>query len=331
MKNPSRLASVDTPEIRERWKQIADIIGADMAFFVTCAWVNLPYDPKISATKWESYVSKLRTKADKTFIDGTTDIRDSIKGGMSQLERWEAEWGVGGEGNPYSEKDYRRLDDIFRTLSARNEGMDEQQEYTLRKCAQMALLSEKYIAKGGKDAIDAAKSLEKMIQDNLASENLRKKDMGSAESARIDGITEVTKKKLGFGVEVTYQQAVEACSKWLISHHYNITQDAAEKIMLAFTNMTRANMDLSPIPYLPAEALLDDFKNEFESPLSAAGQREKGVYEYLGVVRGSQRAPYNEDTVREEQRQEAARAKAETMELLGLTKTKKQGGGANGT
>lgn len=283
-------ATLDTDEIRERHDALAQTIGTDLAFFVCCAWLDIPYKPKISAATWESYISKLRENIDKCFSDGTTDIRDSLQKGMSQQERWEAEWGVGNEENRYTAKDYRRLDDIFRTLSARNEGMDAQQEFTLRNCSQMALLREKYIAKGGKESIDAAKSLDKMIQDNLAAENLRKKDMAGAEAIRIDGITDLTKRKLGFGVECTYQQALEACSKWLVSHHYNMTMDAAEKMFLAFTNATRINSDQPIFTELPVEADLSEFRHEFEGTVSSAAKREDGVYEYLGTKRGIQRA-----------------------------------------
>lgn len=278
---------IDGPDIRERWNGLSETLGADLANYIVCAFVDIPYNPRLSAKNWTEYLAKSKNKLQKHFKDGETDVRSCYSKGMSEQDRWEAEWGVGAEGNRYTAADYRRLDEILKTLSARNSGgMDAQQEYTLRNCAQMALLREKSIWKGDKDSIDKAKSLDKMIQDNLAAENLRKKDAGPAQTARLDGIVEAIKKKHGFGVELTYEQAVEMCSKWLVSHHYNCTRDAAEHAMLSIMNAMRINSDLPILPELPQEASLDDFSSEFERASSPAGHREKAVYDYLGIRRG---------------------------------------------
>lgn len=278
---------VDNEEVRAVWSRLNETLGQDIAFFIVCAWVDIPYKPKIAAKSWETYVAKLKDNWKKDFKDGETDIRGAVKNGMSEQERWESEWGLGDKSNPYTPSDYRRMDEIMKTLSARNgEAMDAQQEFTLRYCSQMALLREKNLVKGDTDSVSKAKVLDKMIQDNLASENLRKKDAGPELVARMDGIVEAMKKKYGFGAELTRAQAEEACAKWLTERHYSCTKDAAEHALLSLINATRINSDLPVLPELPTEAQLAAHAREFENALSGASEREKAVYEYLGLKRG---------------------------------------------
>lgn len=277
----------DSPEIRDRWDELADTIGPDAATYCICAAADVPYLPKIQAKTWAAYIQKLKAKATAGFKKGETDPQSVFQRGMGEMERWQAEWGVGNPEHPYTPMDYRRLDEILRTLSARNAGgMDAQQEFTLRYCAQLALLREKSFIMGDKESVAKAKDLDKMINDNLAAENLRKKDEGPETTARIDGIVEALKKKYGFGVELTKEQATEACAKWLVSHHYSCTRDAAEQAILAIINASRVNGDLPTMPELPKAFGLEDFEQEFQKPTSAVRAREKSVYDYLGLARG---------------------------------------------
>lgn len=277
----------DSPDIRDRWDALAEKIGPDAATYCICAAADVPYNPKIQAKNWGVYIQKLKNKATVGFLKGETDPQSVFKRGMGEMERWQAEWGIGDPDNNYTPTDYRRLDEILRTLSARNAGgMDAQQEFTLRYCAQLALLREKSFVKGDKESVAKAKDLDKMVNDNLAAENLRKKDEGPETTARIDGIVEAIKKKHGFGVELTKEQATEMCAKWLISHNYSCTRDAAEQAILAIINASRVNSDLPTMPELPKEFGLSDFDHEFQKPTSAVRAREKSVYDYLGLARG---------------------------------------------
>lgn len=294
---------IDNAYIRARWETLAGMMGADLANFIVCAFADVYYSPRISARDWPSYLSKLKSKAEKRFQDGETDIKSAVLSGLGDKERWEAEWGTGNEENRYTSADYRRLDEIYKTLSARNAGgIDAQQEYTLRNCAQMSLLREKCLWKGDKESIDKAKNLDKMIQDNLAAENLRKKDSGPQQAARLDGIVDALKRKYGYGVELTREQATEACARWLVSHHYNCTKDAAEHAMLSIINAMRTNSDLPMMQELDPEARLDGFEAEFERALSAAGKREKSVYDYLGLRRNQVRAAQQDEAKAETQK-----------------------------
>lgn len=271
----------------QRFEALRAIVGADVAFFVLCAYLDIPYNPNISARSWDGYVKTARAlKADARFQDGETDIRSALEEGMADVDRWKREWGVGDEESPYSTDDYRRLDMIFKTLAARLQGSggyDAQQEFTLRNCSHMALLREKCIRKGDKESVSKAKDLDKMISDNLAAENLRKKDEKPQQAAKLDGIVEAIGRKYGVTLFSTYDQVMEAIVKWLNEkRRYANSQDAAEQAIMAIVNCTRNNSDMPILTETPSDVFLDQYAGEFDNT-AAQREREKPVYDYLGT------------------------------------------------
>ena len=271
----------------QRFDALRAIIGADAALFVMCAYLDIPYKPEVSVRSWEGYLKHVRAeRVEARFQDGVTDISSALEEGMADVDRWKREWGVGDEESPYSPDDYRRLDTIFKTLAARLQGSggyDAQQEFTLRNCSHMALLREKCIRKGDKESVSKAKDLDKMISDNLAAENLRKKDEKPTQAARLDGIVEAIGKKYGVGLFSTYDQVMEAITKWLNEkRRYANSQDAAEQAILAIVNCTRNNSDMPILTDIPSDAYLDQYAGEFDNS-NEQRQREKSVYDYLNI------------------------------------------------
>lgn len=276
------------PEDVEKYEGLKATVGADVATYIMCAWLDLPYDPEASASTWDGYLKKIRRKADKKFKDGETDIRAALEEGLADVDRWQREWGVGDEENAYSPSDYRRLDEIFKTLAARLQGSggyDAQQEFTLRNCSHMALLREKCIRKGDKESVSKAKDLDKMIADNLSAENLRKKDEKPIQTARLDGIVEAAYKKYGIGISATKDQVMEAIVKWLNERkRYANSQDAAEQAIMAILNCTRMNSDLPLLDELPYDARLDRYTEEFDNTPQSINSEQK-TYDYLNLQR----------------------------------------------
>lgn len=265
--------------------RLATIVGVDVATFCFCAYNDIKFDPSIEFEEWDEYVRKLYVKNEESrgFVNGITDVNDVLKLGMSDDERWLTEWGEGDENNPYTEKDYHRLDELYHTMSARlskSGGMDEQQEHIIRSCCRMSLLAEKAIAKGDKESVDIATKLNKMIQDNLSSENLRKKDEKPVEVIKVDGVVEALKRKYGVGVELTYEQAIGICSQWLVSHEYPMTKDAAEEMLLSIINCTRQNNDEPEFDTLPKEYKFSEECTEFAS---LPNEMEMDAFRYLGI------------------------------------------------
>lgn len=268
-----------------RYINLTNIIGEDMARFALCAAFNVAYFPDIDCVSFEDYCDQVEGKK---FRDGMVSTLQEEKADIIQQEKWKKKWGTGDKTRPYTVDDYIQLDQIFDTYAARLEksgGMDEWQEDTLRSCTRMRLESDKCLAKGGKDNIDMASKLNKMIQDQLASEQLRKRDEKPIGIAQITGITQAMAKKFGVGVEMTTEEAIEICSKWLVSHKYPHTIDAAEHMMLAIINTTRENNDMPTFAELPEEARFpESMESEFEVEPTEA---ENEAYEYLNINRGT--------------------------------------------
>ena len=275
-----------TEYAKSRFADLASVVGGDIALYCLCATYNLSVDATVSVPTWDAYLDILRKKsAVESFIDGETDVEVVIANGASEMERWENEWGEGDPDNPYTVKDYKNLDAKFRTYSARLDaagGMDAQQEDTLRNCARMALLRDKSIARGDKESIEKAAKLDKMIQDNFASENLRKKDAKPIETARVDGIIDAMQKKYGVTAEMTKEQFLEVFYKWCHNKSYPETVDAAEHAMLSIINTMRENGDMPALPELPQSARFSEYGDEFASE---PNEMEEDAYEYLGLKR----------------------------------------------
>ena len=259
-------------------------VGERLAIYHCCMLFNCPYVTGIGATDWKEYIEKIGDKALKRYGDGVTDIRVVLADVQDKRNKWVVEWGRGNARNPYTDADYERLDEIFRNYASRLEsagGMDALQDATLHNCSIMQLQAEKAIVKGDKESIDIATKLNKMIQDNLASEQLRRKDAPSAEDIRPDGFVDLLRKQYGLTVEMSKEDVLEAIHKWFTSHHYPITMDAAEFMLLSIINTTRRNNDLPELDDLPEYARMpEELAGEFESEPSA---EEKEVFAYLGI------------------------------------------------
>lgn len=272
--------------IAERYQDLAGAIGGDLALYCICASFNLPVMTDKPVKDWNAYLKRLeKEKIQIAFADGETDIDVVREHGMSEAERWEKDWGIGNPENPYALQDYKRLDELFRTFSARLEaagGYDAQQEDTLRNCCVMRLQADKAINRGDKESVEIASKLNKMIQDNLSSENLRRKDAKPVETAKVDGIIDAVQRKYGVGAEMTKEQFLEIFFKWCHSHNYPETVDAADHAMLAIINTMRANSDLPELPELPAGTSFEPYESEFAV---IPNEAEEETYQYLGLKR----------------------------------------------
>lgn len=264
-----------------RYINLMNQIGEDMARFCMCAAFNYAYDPDIDCVSFEDYVDQIKGRK---FRDGEMKIHEQIDISDEQYQLWVRTWGIGDKSKPYTIDDYQKLDQTFETYASRLEksgGMDALQEDTLRSCSKMRLEADKALVKGGKDNIQVASTLGKMIQEQLASEQLRKKDEKPIGIAKLDGIVDALAKKYGSGAELTYEEATKICSQWLLSHKYPHTMDAAEHMMLAIINTTRQNNDMPIMPELPEEAKFpESMASEFEDK---PNETEKEVYEYLNI------------------------------------------------
>ena len=277
----------------KRYAELERAIGRNLALYCMCAVYNVPYyDPnELGAETWDEYVEVLSSDAG-TFLSGNLDIDYVIKGGVPDDERWAMIWGEGDEDNPYTDMDYRRLDQLFKTYSARLVslgGYDAQQEDTLRNCCKMRLLADKCLAKGTKESVAMCTQLNKAIQTELSSEGLRKVDTVKQPEARVDSIIDALE-RAGFlenGKILPLDDVVEVCLRRLgalggaPSHKYPYTLDAADQMMFMIANNMYDNDDLPEIAELPDKLKFD--RNVASEFASTANTTELEVYRRLGI------------------------------------------------
>lgn len=308
----------DITEMQRQFDKFETATNLLFAFFYNCIAYDIPFEPtalpqgKKTETPWADYLANLQDnflteKEDgerRGFLDGSTDILKLIKiKGKSPEENAEDEdehklkWGIGDEGNPYSQEDYSRLDELFRTYSARlvaAGGMDEQQEDTLRTCCKMRLISDKALAKGTKESIDLAAKLNKMIQDNLSAENLRKKDEKPMQDVRIDSIVDALEKAglVKQGKILPLPDLQKALLERLgalggkPSHKYPYTLDAADQMIAIIINTMRQNDNLPEIVDITDNMRLDE--NVAPEFADSPNKDEREAYDGLGLVRFKQ-------------------------------------------
>ena len=311
------LEPMDTAELtaqQERYDTIARATSDSLALFYCCIEFDRPFDmlavpkePDVSE-KWIAYLDNLRLKKLDTrrgeplgFLDGLTDITKIFGEGLTAGEFTKAvgneksarnrkvgtaqqrkNWGENSAKNPYTSEDYDELDRIYEALSSdlmAVGGVSVKQEFILRDCAKMTLDRDKMRAIG---QYDKAAKLNKMVQDNLSSEGLRKRDAKPIDDLRIDGIVDRLEKAglLKNGKQCSPDEMFE-----ILFHRrpkYSYTKDAAEQILLYMANTTRVNDGLSELPTLPPDMRLRDDLGEFaEEP----DEQEKETYKELGIVK----------------------------------------------
>lgn len=311
------LEPMDTAELtaqQERYDAIARATSDSLALFYCCIAFDRPFDmlavPKEPdvGEKWIAYLDNLRLKKLDTrrgeplgFLDGLTDITKIFGEGLTAGEFTKAvgneksarnrkvgtaqqrkNWGENSAKNPYTSEDYDELDRIYEALSSdlmAAGGVSVKQEFILRDCAKMTLDRDKMRAIG---QYDKAAKLNKMVQDNLSSEGLRKRDAKPIDDLRIDGIVDRLEKAglLKNGKQCSPDEMFE-----ILFHRrpkYSYTKDAAEQILLYMANTTRVNDGLSELPTLPPDMRLRDDLGEFaEEP----DEQEKETYKELGIVK----------------------------------------------
>lgn len=311
------LEPMDTAELtaqQERYDAIARATSDSLALFYCCIEFDRPFDmlavPKEPdvGEKWIAYLDNLRLKKLDTrrgeplgFLDGLTDITKIFGEGLTAGEFTKAvgneksarnrkvgtaqqrkNWGENSAKNPYTSEDYDELDRIYEALASdlmAAGGVSVKQEFILRDCAKMTLDRDKMRAIG---QYDKAAKLNKMVQDNLSSEGLRKRDAKPIDDLRIDGIVDRLEKAglLKNGKQCSPDEMFE-----ILFHRrpkYSYTKDAAEQILLYMVNTTRVNDGLSELPTLPPDMRLRDDLGQFaEEP----DEQEKESYKELGIVK----------------------------------------------
>ena len=265
------------------------------ACFFCCAAFNVPFvessSPTDKATNaWISYLKTIAERGEDTledgtrarFIDGATEAQGDgqLQQAGTALQR--RVWGLGPTDKPYTNREFDALDSYYNAYVGRLEkggGPDEQQEYTLRLCARCMVEIDRAMEIGKPEVVQR---YNKIIQDNLAAENLRKKDAKPLEDLRIDSIVDALEKK-GYmvgGELLGYDELIEKLRGDV--PHYRYTRDAADQMLLAIVNTMRANEGYSEYTELPIGYRIVDTNGEFAETPNA---KEVAAYNQLGLIR----------------------------------------------
>ena len=271
----------------KRYNVLTNVLPQRIVIFIICAYCNVSYRSDIEAESWTDYIKKVQNKEGyiPRFFDGITDIRTVLRDNLDNSERWIAEWGKGDDDRPYTTDDYKRLDEIFSTMSSRLDrsgGMDALQDMTLHNCARRQLLADKKLAKGTKESVDIASKLLTMNQKDLEAEQLRGKDRVATEEITVPGIVEALKKK-GVSAEMSMEDAVAFINKVTKQKHYNMSLDAADHVLEIIINTMRKNNDEPELEELPLNMRFDPrYGGEFTADPE---EWETDAFKYLGITR----------------------------------------------
>jgi hypothetical protein len=310
----AELLPMDAEKQQAYYELLEEEVGESLAFFYCCIRFDKPFDMKAipaksAKEKWTSYCEKLEKKGlaktkgggEYGFLDGLTDINrifgtglakgefsravdleKSARDGKNGTKRQVADWGEGGEKSHYTTEDYNEFDRIYNALCADFGGegnVSAKQQLILRNVAKWTKQMNDAAELG---QIDKAKKLSSMIQENLASENLRKKDTKPVEELRLDNMVLALERAglLKNGKPCDPDEAFKIFFGRPCKYPY--TRDAADQMILINENRMRQNDGMPELAELPDEMRLRDDLGEFAKEPNEA---EKEAYEKLGLVR----------------------------------------------
>lgn len=291
-------------EQQSQYEKLAKRVGNVMAIYFCCVRFDVPFDPTYipkgaTATAfWEEYMGAIECapeyadgKGDEgfTFLDGVVDIKKALQAkenvaagkdasiSMVGTPKQRSEWGFN-----RTQKEYNELDRIYNALASdlmAAGGLSVKQDFILRDCAVMTLERDKMIEAG--EYAEAAK-LNKMIQENLASEGLRKRDAKPIDDFRLDSLTAHLEKAglMKDGKLVPPDEIFKIIFRTVPKYPY--TLDAAEQMLLAITNCMRQNDGMPELGTLPDNMRLKDDLAEFAREQN---DTEKEAYKKLGIVK----------------------------------------------
>ena len=285
---------------------LSSCIGYKLAMFFMCAQMNIPYLPNLFSEiktyqgdmgAWVGYIVAVR-KSDKErggglrgFENGVTDIKKAFKsyntlqvddemlsdeeyqnGIKAQLELW----GTGPSTAPYTPEDYEILNKQYIALTEERPNRNTQAELAIIRICKWTLEQEKLIAK--KEYADAQK-IGSLIEKEMASEELRKKDSKVQNMARLDDIV-LAVERAGLNIP-DEDELLTMLANHSFHPMYPITLDAADQMLLQIINSSRWNEGLTELDRLPDGVRITDELGEFSPKPDST---EKYLYKELQLV-----------------------------------------------
>ncbi len=295
------------------FEEIEKINGPSVALFICCASFRVPCYPLIlensffcSENKWTEYI-KLLVQSEKlcdqngtvlNFFDGENYMKrvfgkefsetdfgkfvyyektriDALPGSEEQRKKWGVEplcKGVAMSGEIYNELDRQYTIWINRY---KGQTITPQLENTIITVCKRNMISDILVQNGN---YAAAQKVQKMVDDLMASEQMRKKDEKPMENYRIDAQINALEKKglLEEGHFLNFEDTVKALTENFVkTKKYDYTIDVADQMLLDFYNNMRANANLMTSHNLPDDLFTDDIYKEFSETESDEEKKRK--------------------------------------------------------
>lgn len=306
----------------DRFRYLESDNGCHIALFLACGMFDLPLIPELAPEDLSDetenhlliYCKRLIESGEieengniKGFANGVHDLRKIFGKTLSQndfakfieFEQKRAEkvvgtpeqrrkWGIGNlsEGLPFTTELYEELDGKYAVWVERYRGQtitSALDESIIKICKWNAIAD--YLLSIGNYA-DAQK-VQAMVQKEMESEQMRKKDEKPVEALRIDALI-LALEEAGFmenGLLLTYDELIEAMRDTHIkSQKYDYSLDTADQVLMDMYNSMRANADMEMVSSLPYEMKTEDWYGEF---LPEETEREKAAKKYAGLTKVS--------------------------------------------
>lgn len=295
-------------------------VGAYIGLFATCAAMNVPFWPEklpkvhdflTIEDRWVFYNELIAEEVHgenglvRGFFDGETNIlhlfgkalskTDVAKyievtqefeakrpGTRDQRERWGEDELC--EKVPMTDKIYNELDRQYENWCGRYRGqtITPQLADSIVKICKWNMVTEHLVRIG---EYVSAQKVQKMVDDLMASEQMRKKDEKPIETMRMDALVTALERDgaMEKGQFKSQTEVMEAFwNRYFKNRKYNYSIDAADHMIFDYYNNARINADLPPVSELPADLRLEDELGEFEpEPTEDEIKRER----YAGLTK----------------------------------------------
>lgn len=305
------------------FKRIEQYNGSHLALFITCAAYNIPFYPVIvpidisnyQDDKWQKYINLLKEQnklltskgSVATFSNGAKNIREIFGIALSETdfsryvareqskitstaqgsEEQRARWGTAPlcKGYVLTDETYQMLDEQLGLWRERYKGVNSPQlESTLITICKRNAVAD-FLFKEGNYA-DAAK-VQKMVDDLMASEQMRKKDEKPVEHVQMDALV-LALEKAGMMEEgnlLTFDELIEVMrDRFVKSHKYQYSLDVADQMIMDYYNNLRANAEMDIVTSLPNSMQPQDEYGEF-APIESDEEKKRKRYAGLTPVR----------------------------------------------
>lgn len=290
------------------YRHLAGTAGYKLSMFLCAAAFQVPYRPDIlPETKqyakekgvWGGYLAALRAAGyhdrdgkPSNFRDGLTDITKAFDGEYEALEVDDAmlsdeeyraghlaqvqDWGTGPEDRPYTQEDYDTLDGFYHALVENRVNVSSQAELAIKNISVMRLEQRKCLYSGD---FAKAKQLEDIINKEMESEQLRKKDELPQDRVRMDDIV-LAVERAGLHIN-DYEELKRELCQYMFHSPYGYTRDAADQMLLLIRNATAWNEGQMELDRLPDEFAVKDTLGEFAKEQD---ETEKKLYKDLQLA-----------------------------------------------